>query len=380
MAGRLVMSGDISDWLRELAADEPARARAVGAALVAVLDAPDPASAPCVNSLAESAAPAGPESLDDLYQEALNALRVVRQEVANAATARSSIGQAIEALADVTDYGDVQARLARLREHMEAITRREEAATALSQRLQAQIDDFRTRKECVKASYTAAVGVLKVRRAISESPLSEINEAQSAVAAAEASVREAVRFGQALVVLAGGGRPAATGLFELQAGGYGDDEVRLMLAEHPPGTTLLLAVLHGSEAIESHRAEAIGLASDLLADLRAGPPDEPDDSPMIEFDSASAFARAFFPETDAAVRAGAGELAARMTLFQLRERIGISEQDMAGRMQMTPAQLRDFEQTSLADHQPAQLSRYISVLGGDIGHVALINGERFDLR
>jgi hypothetical protein len=380
MAGRLVMSGDIGDWLRELAADEPARARAAAAALVAVLDAPDLASAPYVTSLAGPVAPAEPDSLDYLYQEALTALQRVRQEVANAATARSSIDQAIEALADAPDYGDITARLARLHEHREAASRREEAAAALRERLQARVDDFRTRKETAKASYTAAVASLRVREVLAELSPEELTRAEAEVADARARLEAAARTGRDLITRAGGRPNPEPGLLELNVGGLGDDQISILLAEEPAGTALLLAVLHGSEAIASHRTEAIALASDLLAALRASPDDQPGDNPMIEFDSAAAFVRGLFPGTADRIEAEAAALAGRLTLAQIRERLGISDDDMAERMRMSLFRLRDFEQTSLADQEPAQLSSYISALGGEIRHAVVINGERFDLR
>ena len=54
----------------------------------------------------------------------------------------------------------------------------------------------------------------------------------------------------------------------------------------PPGTLTLLAVLEGQDAIHAHRDRAIGLAGDLLAEIRAE--DEPEDeSPTVAGDTAT---------------------------------------------------------------------------------------------
>lgn len=59
----------------------------------------------------------------------------------------------------------------------------------------------------------------------------------------------------------------APGLLELGVDPGGAD-IRILLAVEPPDTVTLLAVLEGAEAISEHGAEALDLASSLLAEIR----------------------------------------------------------------------------------------------------------------
>jgi hypothetical protein len=387
VAARLVMSGDISDWLDELAADEPARARAVGAAFVELLSTLELAAAPGVTSLAEldSGPIDGAATLDSSYQELLDRMQQLRQQAALAATARSSIDQAMAALSDATDYGDVTDRLARLKEHRQTARSREAQITARCERLQAQLDDFRVRREMAKANYTAALAAVEIRQVLDEMSAADVAEAETALTDAKANLDATARAARALLTQADGRTGPADGLLELDLGGHADDQIRILLAEEPPGTAMLLAVLHGEEAIASHRSQAIDLASDLLDDMRAGSLGDlddldPDDSPLVEFDDATAFLAAFFPDNATDIEHDAATLAARLTLPQLRQHLGITEEDMAHRMHMSPGRLHQFEQTSLTDLQPGLLSHYLAALGGDLRHQAVINGEHFNLR
>jgi hypothetical protein len=380
MAGRLVMSGDIGGWFCELAAEEPARARAAAAALVAVLDAPDPASAPSVTGLPVSAdLDDGRAGLDYSYQEMLEQLQEVRREVATVATALRSVDLAIEELAGDAGQPDVAERLAKLRRQRQALADREASLAGSSQGLQAEVDKFRTLKESVKAGYTAAEASVRIRESLGDSA-AELGLAQADLDAARARLAQTVSSARDLLLRISGLRGPADGLLELRVGGFGDDEVRFLLAEQPAGAMIVLAVLHGDEAIRAQRSKAIALASDLLDSVRSGSEPGPDGPEQLEFPDAAAFLATFFSDSTEAIKTQAEALAACITLPQLRERFGIGAEDMAERMRMSPARLREFELASLADQEPAQLSRYISALGGDLSQVAVINGVRFELR
>ncbi len=382
MASRLVMSGDISDWLHELAADEPARARSAGAALVEVLAVAELATAPGVTSLAEPDSDPidGRAVLDACYQQLLDKMQQLRQEAALAATARGSIDEAMAALADATDYGDVTDRLARLKEHRQAARRRETEAADRCARLQLELDDFRVRREVAKAGYTAALGALKVRRALTETTPGELAKAETAVTEAKASLDAAGRAARALLSQPDGRAGPADGLLELDLGGHADDQIRLLLAEEPPGTALLLAVLHGEAAIASHRQQAIELASDLLDDLRAGAPGGGGGDPHAEFGDAAEFLAAFFPGDAGEIEREAADLGSRLTLRQLREQLGLEPDAVARHMRVSLARLQTIEQTSLADLAPGQLASYVAALGGDLRVTAVIGTDHFNLR
>ena len=131
------------------------------------------------------------ETLDYSYQRQLEMLQKVRRGVADVATSRKRLElqqQQLQQQADKLE-GQSRAALAAGREDLarEALTRRsgvqqqltdlstqhaalqaeEEKLTLASQRLQAKVDAFRTRKETIKATYTAAEAQTKIGEAFS---------------------------------------------------------------------------------------------------------------------------------------------------------------------------------------------------------------------
>ncbi|GAA2490564.1 PspA/IM30 family protein [Streptomyces thermolineatus] len=120
------------------------------------------------------------ETLDYSYQKQLELLQKVRRGVADVATSRKRLELQLQQLQKEADKREDQGRkaLALGREDLarEALQRRanlqqqvadletqhrtlqaeEEKLTLASQRLQAKVDAFRTRKETIKATYTAA--------------------------------------------------------------------------------------------------------------------------------------------------------------------------------------------------------------------------------
>jgi phage shock protein A len=129
------------------------------------------------------------ETLDYSYQTQLELLQKVRRGVADVATSRKRVELQINQLQQSSDKLDRQARdsLAAGREDLarEALTRKagvtsqmgdlntqysslqgeEEKLTNASQRLQAKVDSFRTRKETIKATYTAAEAQTRINEA-----------------------------------------------------------------------------------------------------------------------------------------------------------------------------------------------------------------------
>ena len=120
------------------------------------------------------------ETLDYSYTKQLEMLQKVRRGVADVATSRKRLELQVQQLQQQSDKLEGQSRqaLAAGREDLarEALTRRsavqqqqtdlaaqhaalqaeEEKLTLASQRLQAKVDAFRTRKETIKATYSAA--------------------------------------------------------------------------------------------------------------------------------------------------------------------------------------------------------------------------------
>jgi phage shock protein A len=131
------------------------------------------------------------ETLDYSYERQLEMLQKVRRGVADVATSRKRLELQVNQLQQQADKLEGQGRqaLAAGREDLarEALTRRsavqqqladlqaqhaqlqgeEEKLTLASQRLQAKVDAFRTRKETIKATYTAAEAQTKIGEAFS---------------------------------------------------------------------------------------------------------------------------------------------------------------------------------------------------------------------
>ncbi len=131
------------------------------------------------------------ETLDYSYQKQLELLQKVRRGVADVATSRKRLELQMQQLQQQSGKLEAQGRqaLASGREDLarEALTRRsgitsqltdlqtqyatlqseEEKLTLASRRLQAKVDAFRTRKETIKATYTAAEAQTRINEAFS---------------------------------------------------------------------------------------------------------------------------------------------------------------------------------------------------------------------
>lgn len=305
MGRQLTMTAELGDWLAELCGSQPARAAAAGAALAAVLDAPDPAGLGCV---AATAVADPREAADRCYQQLLTVLQRVRREAADAAAGRRRAELRLERAAALPET-----ELAELRSYLAAAQGREDQAAEHARRIQGYADAFRTHKETAKATYTAAEARLRITAAL---------DALGADASPEAELEAALRSGAAgLAQLVAGARetlratgdrddaPAAAepGLLELQAGPAGE-AVRILLALEPPGTVTLLAALDGDEAIREHGAQAARLAAELLAEIRGD--GWPDDLEAVTLADSGAFLARFFPADDGSLARRAADLAA----------------------------------------------------------------------
>src|SRR5215469_16930450 len=161
MARRLRMSAELGDWLAELCTSQPASAVEVGAAVTAIMAAADPMSA----ALVSTPDPMDPrEEVDYLYQAVLEALQHLRRTAAEVATARMGAERLLaEAGTDPPPDPAVQAWLQQARDKAQ---RREAGIAKRSQRLQAEVDRFRTAKETAKAMYTAAEASVRIQDAM----------------------------------------------------------------------------------------------------------------------------------------------------------------------------------------------------------------------
>ncbi|MHB1777381.1 MAG: PspA/IM30 family protein [Acidimicrobiales bacterium] len=131
------------------------------------------------------------ETLDLSYEKQLESLQKVRRSVADVATAKKRIELQAGQLQKQADKLQEQAKqavslgnedlarealtrrsalgeqLADLKAQHDQVSEQEDRLVETSQRLQAQVEQFRTRKETLKATYTAAEAQTKVGEAVS---------------------------------------------------------------------------------------------------------------------------------------------------------------------------------------------------------------------
>lgn len=208
------------------------------------------------------------ETLDYSYQKQLELLQKVRRGVADVATSRKRLelqmnqlqqqsdkleGQGRKALGvgredlareALTRRSGVQQQLSDLQVQYEALQREEEKLTLASQRLQAKVDAFRTKKETIKATYTAAEAQTKIGEAFSGIS-EEMGDVGLAIQRAEDKTANLqARAGAIDELLASGALDDPTGTskdditLELERLGAGSDvelELARMKAELGPG-------------------------------------------------------------------------------------------------------------------------------------------------
>ena len=300
----LAMSGEIHDWLADLHRSDPPAALRVVQALVTLMDKGASLGDPLVASAADSWPWALMQALDWLYQERLEQLAVLRRGRADAATLIKDIQDQVAALETAQavledqhrralDRGSPQeatqaaGQLAAARQQMTAARRllpgviegrrRLDQAT---ERLHARAEAWRVRKEVLKAGYIAAASSLQAREAIaalsladdeggrrdddSGQPIGEVTDA--GLAELTAQIEQAL--GQIEQALGQQGGPE--GLMELRPGAPLRGDIRILFAVEPPGTALLIAVLHGLDVVEDQFPEAVMASADMLRRIRAG--------------------------------------------------------------------------------------------------------------
>ena len=175
------------------------------------------------------------ETLDYSYEKQLDLLQKVRRGVADVATSRKRLELQIKGLQTQSDKleGQARAALSHGREDLarEALTRRsglttqiadlesqlatlqeqEEKLTVAAGQLQAKVEAFRTKKETIKATYSAAEAQTKINEAVTGIS-SELGEVGLAIQRAEDKTAEmTARAGALDELLAAGALEDATG-------------------------------------------------------------------------------------------------------------------------------------------------------------------------
>jgi phage shock protein A len=403
----LRMSDEIHDWLADLHGSDPSAAMLVGAALAALMSEGASLGPPLVASLAGAPLPAEPlEALDQSYQDKLEQAAAARRGAADAATVVKDLQDQAAELESAQAKLDEQRRRAldagRPREADEAAgklaeLRRQAAETRRllpglieagqrlgeqSQRLQARIDAFRTRKEVLKATYTAAHASLLIHETIAARVLDESDSREQeedpgkAITEAAAQLRDvAAEIERELSHEAW-----PEGLLELRPGASGDSDIRLLFAVEPPGTALLIAVLEGREAVRDQHREAVMLSGGVLRQARAGQAPE---AAARAYDDTRSFLDEFFPgsadDIDAAAAALVAKIRAR-TLAEQRIRLGLTQAEVAQRMGVRQERVSAIERAQPGATEVRTLAAYVEALGGRLRVTAEFSGENVLLR
>ena len=269
----LRMSGEIHDWLADLQETDPPAAMRVGQALAALMSEGAGLGPPLVVPVAATWPEDLVAALDASYQHRLDRLQVVRRRVAEAAWLVKDIQDQVDELESA------QARLDDRRRRALEEGRKDEAEQAAGSwpwrsgtpprpgsccpgsprprpgcgracsGCRRRTDAFRTRKELLKATYTAARAELQVN----EEMAAAARPTPQATAEAAGRLRDAT----AQIERELGRQPLPDGLLELRPGAPGDSEIRLIFAVEPPGTALLIAVLEGREAARDQYRDAV---------------------------------------------------------------------------------------------------------------------------
>jgi phage shock protein A len=229
------------------------------------------------------------ETLDYSYQRQLEMLQKVRRGVADVATSRKRIELQMNQINQTSGKLEKQARdaLGAGREDLarEALTRRssaqgqltdlqaqyaqlqgeEEKLTLASQRLQVKVDTFRTRKETIKATYTAAEAQTRINEAFSGIS-EEMGDVGMAIQRAEDKTAQMqARAGAIDELLASGALEDASGMPR--------DDIQAELDRMGAGTSIDLELerLKG-ELAPGEAPKEIGAAADGAAADGAGRP------------------------------------------------------------------------------------------------------------
>jgi phage shock protein A len=316
----LRMSAEIHDWLADLrGSDQPAALRVLRA-LATLMTQGGSLGDPLVISTADSWPWALSMALDRSYQQSLDRLAALRRGEADAATLvrdiQDHVAELEAALAELEerhrhalDAGRpqeaaqaagtltaVQQQAAEARRLLPRMTEARNRLRERTQQLQARLDAARARKETLKASYTAIHGSIKARQAMAALDLDEDDgdrqseDSKQAISAEEA--RAADITAQMERELGQDARPE--GLMELRPGAPWHEDICILFAVEPPGTTQLIAVLEGSEAVQDQYPDAAMASADMLRRVRAGQAPE---AGTYAYHDTRTFLEEFYPGT-----------------------------------------------------------------------------------
>jgi DNA-binding XRE family transcriptional regulator len=419
------MHEEIRGWLTDLRDTEPELSRLVGEAVVALLDAGESLGPPLVVPLESVLRPPDDprERVDYSYERQLEALQKVRRGVADVATSRYRVELQIRELEEFaaklvrqrqdaldaerqdmardaqTRETGVQEQLSALRPQHSMMKEQEERLTAASQRLQAKVDAFWTQKEAFKATYTAAEASRRIRAAFAdlgedagdlEWPESEAEEpswpggeppAASEVLAEIADLTET--SGESSGPADQESVAVPPGLMELRPGAPDNVQVGLLFVMENQDAAVLVAWVEDPGGSLDEYQEMMPVAAARLAAARSAPSaTAASTAAFLSYDSES-FLDEFFPGEATEVEIGAAALVARnraRILAQARERMRLTQEQVAKRMNVRPERVSAIEHAEPGATEVRTLAAYVRALGGRLDIIADIDGERIMLR
>jgi PspA/IM30 family/Helix-turn-helix domain len=426
MSHQLRMHNEIRDWLTGLRGTEPELARLVGEAVLALLDAGESLGPPLVVPLGSVLRPPDDprEALDYSYQRQLELLQKVRRGVADVATSRKrvelQVSQLEESAAklarrrqDALDSGKedlaretrtreaaVQEQLSGLRRQLLTLKGEEEKLTTASQRLQAKVDAFRTQKETIKATYTAAEASREVRETFaaigedaSDLELPDAETEDSSGLSSEPPAANEVLEGIPDLSRTAEGAPGPTdqggvapppGMMELRPGAPDSVQVGLLFVVEPQDTAVLVAWVEDPGGSPAEYQDVMRIATARLAMAQPARPPAAAVSPVafISYDAES-FLDEFFPGEETEVEIGASALVARNrahTLADARLRMRLTQAQVAERMNVRQERVSAIERAEPGATEVRTLAAYVGALGGRLEIIADMGGERIMLR
>ena len=179
-----------------------------------------------------------------------------------------------------------------------------------------------------------------------------------------------------------GGVGAPPGVSELRPGAPDRIQVGLLFVVEPPDTVILVARVDRGRAPDVYQ-EVLPVATARLAAAQSRPPAIAASAVNFISYDAESFLDEFFPGEATEVEIGAAELVARNrahTLAQARERLGLTQAQVAKRMNVRQERISAIERAEPGAAEVRTLAAYVRALGGRLEITADIDGKRIILR
>jgi hypothetical protein len=330
---RLAMSGEIHDWLAGFCVSQPMAAELAGRALATLIREGEELGAPLAVPAAASWRWALYGALDWAYQDRLERIQTVRRGHAEAATLAKELqdwlgeresqqarldgerrraldaGNEAEAERVAGPMATAEREASEMRLLLPGVTEACRQLSEASRWHQQRINDFRTRREVIKASFIAADAAIRIHQTLAGPGLADPGsdgqmDDPSDPGGAEARLRGLTAEMEREL----GHEPCPEELMELRPGAPESGDIRILFAAEPPGTALLIAVLEGPGTIEGQYRPAVAASAELLRQVRA---DQAPEASAHVYNDAGSFLAEFYPGR--ADSAGAGSTATGST-------------------------------------------------------------------